>query len=104
MKAAAEMDENFAGGRFYCCCEIVDSDLRTNHATMAGERGSPLEQSQQCEKPDSELTEANRITLPGQRLNNLNKWLTRAMSSLVGACIVCPELGTRMNINNLDAN
>jgi len=30
MKAAAEMDENFAGGRFYCCCEIIDSDLRTN--------------------------------------------------------------------------
>jgi hypothetical protein len=30
VKAAAEMDENFAGGRFYCCCEIVDSDLRTN--------------------------------------------------------------------------
>jgi hypothetical protein len=51
VKAAAEMDENFAGGRFYCCCEIVDSDLRTNHATMAGERGSPLEQSQQCENP-----------------------------------------------------
>ena len=53
-------------------------------------------------KPDSELTEANRITLPGQRLNNLNKWLTRAMSSLVGARVVCLGLGTRMNINNLD--
>ena len=53
-------------------------------------------------KPDSELIEANRITLPGQRLNNLNKWLTRAMSSLVGARVVCLGLGTHMNINNLD--
>ena len=30
------------------------------------------------QKPDSELTEVNRITLLGQRLNNLNKWLTRS--------------------------
>ena len=54
------------------------------------------------QKPDSELTEVNRITLLGQRLNNLNKWLTRAMSSLVGGRVVCLGLGTRMNINNLD--
>jgi hypothetical protein len=25
------------------------------------------------------------------------------MSSLVGAGVACPELGTRMNVNNLDA-
>src|SRR6476620_88563 len=43
-------------------------------------------------KPDSELTEDHRLTLPGQCLNNLNKWLTRAMSSLVVACVVCPDL------------
>ena len=41
------------------------------------------------QKPDSELTEVNRITLLGQRLNNLNKWLTR---SRCPAGVRCPEL------------
>ena len=44
------------------------------------------------QKPDSELTEVNRITLLGQRLNNLNKWLTRSRCPFIGAGVMCPEL------------
>jgi hypothetical protein len=43
------------------------------------------------QKPDSELTEVNRITLLGQRLNNLNKWLTRSRCPVLLA-LMCPEL------------
>ena len=52
------------------------------------------------QKPDSERTEVNRITLLGQRLNNLNKWLTRSRCPVLLAGVMCPELGTGMNINN----
>ena len=37
------------------------------------------------QKPDGELTEVNRITLLGQRLNNLNKWLTRSRCPVLSA-------------------
>ena len=51
-------------------------------------------------KTDGELTEVNRITLLGQRLNNLNKWLTRSRCPVLLARASCAELGTGMNINN----
>jgi hypothetical protein len=41
------------------------------------------------QKPDSELTEVNRITLLGQRLNNLNKWLTRSRCPVLLARASC---------------
>src|SRR6476646_4323372 len=87
--------------------EIVHSDPEDCSREQSKEPRCELEDSKDrsAKKPDSELTEVNRITLPGQRLNNLNKWLTRSRCPVFSAWgVACPELVTRMNVNSLDAN